>query len=437
MRECSKQEYMKNFQIIVLVIFIVAAVIGVLVFSGAIPLGTDKNENLGTVVVWGTIPTQLIASPLKDFNDTNKNVNVTYIQKSADTFDQDLLEALASGIGPDLFFLPSDLEYHYANKIFTIPYTNYPLDTFKGVFAGAGEVFLTSKGIIAFPLYIDPLVMYYNRNMFDAGNIVYPPATWSDLINMIPSLTAKDPTNKIIKSAVAMGHYSNVDHAKDILTTLFMQAGNPILREENGIVKPTLDSNIGNYNLPSILQFYTSFADPNNAVYSWNKSFPDSMDVFSREDLAIYFGYGSELASLINKNPNQNFFIAPMPQIKGSNFKLTGAKVTGVAISSGTKNMNGAFTVASLMANSDFAYKVATALNVAPARRDLLALKPTDAYAPTLYSSALYAKGFADPSPKDTDNIWRGMIEAVLSNAMSPMDAVKDANTKLNLLLIR
>ncbi len=426
-----------NFQLIVIIVFIVAAVFGVLVFSGAIPIGKNSTGSLGNVVLWGTAPSVLISPILKDFNDANQTFTVSYIQKSADTFDQDLLEALASGVGPDMFFLPDNLALHYANKIFTIPYASYPLSTFKNVFAGAGEVFLTSKGISAFPMSVDPLMLYYNKSMLDANGIVYPPATWDDLTNMVPILTKKDDSNRIIKSAVALGHFSNITHAKDILSALFMQAGNPIVREENGIFNSVLDSSIGNYNLPSVLKFYTDFADPNNAVYSWNKSFPNSEDAFSSENLAFYFGYASELQFLINKNPNQNFFVAGMPQIKNANFKLTASRVTGLAISSSSKNFNTAFTAASLMATSDFASKFAVATGVAPARRDLLAINPADAYFPIFYSSALYAKSWLDPSPKDADNIFGGMINAVLSGNLSTGEAIKDASAKMRLLLFK
>ncbi|MFA5841075.1 MAG: extracellular solute-binding protein [Candidatus Paceibacterota bacterium] len=426
-----------NFQLIILIVFIAAAVFGMLVFSGAIPLGKNSTGSLGTVVLWGTVPGATIATAMKSFNDANPTFVVSYVQKSPDTFDQDLLEALAAGAGPDLFFLPDNLILHYSNKIFAIPYTSYPLSTFKNVFAGAGEVFLAGKGVYAFPVSIDPLMMYYNRSMLDASGFVYPPAYWDEMTKMVPTLTKKDNTNKIIKSGVALGHSSNIVHAKDILATLFMQAGNPITKEKDGILNSTLDASIGNYNLPSILKFYTDFADPNNTLYSWNKSFPNSNDAFSREDLAFYFGYASELQSLVNRNPNQNFFISGVPQIRSSPSKVTGARVTGIAISASSKNFTTAFTAASLLATSDFASKFATATGGAPARRDLLAIKPDDAYSPIFYNSALYARSWLDPSPKDTNNIFSGMIDSVLSGNLSVNDAVKDANSKISLLLFK
>lgn len=425
-----------NFQLIIVIVFIAAAIFGVLVFSGAIPIGKTAGS-LGDVILWGTAPIQIMSPLLKDFNDANPTLVVKYVQKSSETFDQDLLEALASGTGPDVFFLTDNMAFSYANKIVTIPYASYPIATFKNVFAGAGEIFLNEKGISAFPISIDPLVMYYNRSILDASGVVYPPAFWTDLTNIAPILTKKDDTNKIIKSAVALGHFSNVVHAKDIIAALFMQAGNPIIIIKDGLPASAIDSKIGKYNLASVLKFYTDFTDPNNSAYSWNKSFPNSDEAFSKEDLALYFGYASELQSLVNKNPNQNFFVAEMPQIKNSNFKSTGARVSGLAISSFSKNSNTAFIAASLMATGDFASKFALATNVVPARRDLLAIKPTDAYSPFFYNSALYARSWLDPSPKDTDAIFSSMINAVLSGNLTIGEAIKDADSKMNLLLFK
>jgi ABC-type glycerol-3-phosphate transport system substrate-binding protein len=296
---------------------------------------------------------------------------------------------------------------------------------------------MTDNGILAFPMSIDPLMMYYNRSILDANNIIYPPATWDDLVSMVPTLSVKDNSNTITKTAVALGQFSNVTNAKDILATLFLQEGNPIVGKKNGAFASFLDGDTGNGNIASMLKFYTDFSDPNNnAMYSWNASFPNSTDYFSGENSAFYFGFGSELQTLINRNPNEDFFVTPMPQIKNSNFKATMARVTGISILSSSKNITTAFTAASLMATStDFASTYATATGTVPARRDLLAIKPTDAYTPYFYTSALYARSWLDPSSPDTDNIFRGMINEVLSGSMSVTDAIKDAHAKLSILL--
>ena len=431
---------MKNFQIVVLIIFIAAAVFGVLVFSGTIPIGSSGNSAAqGTVVLWGTVKAGDIASSLDDFNRVNQTFIVKYVQKDPETFDQDLLEALASGQGPDMFFLPDNLAFHYSNKIYTIPYQSYPIASFQNTFAKAGEVFLTSKGVLAFPLTIDPLVMYYNRGILNSNSIVYPPTTWDQFESLVPTLTQKDANKKIIKSTVGLGQFSNITNAKNIISALFMQTGNSIVTEKNGSFISDLNDSSGNSTdqLSSVLSFYTSFADPLKDVYSWNKSLPNSQDFFSSNNLAFYFGYASELQTLVNKNPNMDFLVTSIPQIKNASSKLTSARVTGIAISAFSKNLSTAVTAASLMATGDFASKFSTTLLTPPARRDLLAVKPTDAYFPIFYSSALYGKSWLDPSPNDTDNIFRTIIENVLSNNLSADNSIKDAGAKMSLLLAR
>jgi ABC-type glycerol-3-phosphate transport system substrate-binding protein len=426
-----------NFQTIVIIVFIVAAVFGVLVFSGAIPIGKDTTAgSAGTVVLWATVPTQVMSPLVEAFNAANPTFILKYVEKAASTFDQDLLEALASQTGPDLFFLPDNLAVHYSGKLFTIPYSSYPLVNFRSNFAGAGEVFLTSQGVLAFPITIDPMVMYYNRSILDANSLIYPPKTWDELVTMVPKLTKKDDTSKITKSTVALGQFSNVAHAKDIISTLFMQGGNKIVAEKEGKFISTLDT-ASKYDLNTILKFYTDFADPLNQVYSWNKSFPNSVDAFSAENVALYFGYASELQSLVNKNPNQNFSMAPIPQIQGSTAKLTGARVTGIAISAFSKNFNSAFIAAGIMSSGDFAKSLAAGLSVAPARRDLLSTVPGDSFSPTFYASAIFARSWLDPSPKDSDIVFKGMVESVISNNATVADAIREASSKINLLLLK
>jgi len=185
------------------------------------------------------------------------------------------------------------------------------------------------------------------------------------------------------------------------------------------------------------LQYYSSFADSTKTVYSWNKSFSNSQDAFSREDLAFYFAPASELRSLTNRNPNQNLGVAPVPQLTNSNNKITSSRITEIAISSASKNLTTAFVVASKIATTDFASKLAVTLEIPPARRDLLLVKPSDAYGPTFYNSALYAKSYLDPSPKGTEDIFRTMIDSVLSNNATAINAVTNASSRLDILLLK
>lgn len=428
---------MKNFQIISMVIFGLFAVFGLLVFSGTIDIGTsDKNTAKGTVTLWGTYDKSSMESLIDNFNARNQTFEVKYSKKDADTFSEDLLEAIASGVGPDMFFLPDDLALKYANKIYTIPYASYPIASYKGAFAEAGEVFLTTNGILAFPMVIDPMVMYYNRNILDSNNIAFPPNNWEEFTLQSTKITTKNDDKQILKSAVGFGQYSNVSGAKDILSMLFMQIGNGIVKETGQSFSSVLSEQVANLPKPaSVISFYISFADPNKTNYVWNKSFPNSREYFLADNSAFYFGPASEYQTLVKKNPNLNFAIAPVPQIKGSNLKTTSAHTTGIAVTSFSKNLNTALTAAGLMATTDFALEFAKAVGGAPARRDLLAGAPEDEFSPTIYSSALFARSWLDPSDRDTDNIFRAMIDGAFSNNRSPEDVLEEASGRIELLL--
>lgn len=426
-----------NFKIISVVVFIAFAVLGIMVFAGVIPIGKEKvNTDLtGTVYMWGTENAGPINAYLDRFNQINQTFKVIYQQKDKETIDQELLEALAEKNGPDMFLLTDDLTHKYGDKMYTIPYTTYPLLNFKNDYISASEVFLNSKGALAFPVSVDSLVMFYNRNILDANGIVYPPKTWEEFNQAVAKITKKDDANQIQKTAVALGQFSNVKNAKDIVVSLFMQLGNPIIKTEGGFPSSAFLDGQNPDSLGAALAFYTSFADPLKASYSWNKTFPNSQDAFSSDSLAFYFGFASELPVLINKNPNQSLGVAEIPQLKNSKIRATRGRVTGIAISSATKNFKTAYGASSMLANGSFAEEFVKSLGVAPARRNLLSKKQDGLFAPVFYSSALTARSWPDPSPKETDKIFRNMIESILSNSVKPKNAITDAGERINFLL--
>jgi len=429
---------MNNFKLVMIILFVFGAVLGVFIFAGFINL--DKASVVsgptGTVTLWGTA-TPAVMNPIIDDINNNNTFKIKYVRIGAQTFEQDLLEAIALDQGPDLFFLEDNLAFKYSNKIYPIPYTSYPLVTFKNNFVNAGEVFLDSRGILALPITVDPLMLYYNRTMLDSNNIIYPPSYWDEFTSFVKTFTKKDINQEIIQSAFALGQFSNISHAKYIISTLFMQTGNPIVERKDFIIRSTINEPTQNPNNPtSSLAFYTSFSDPLKPNYSWNKSLPLSIDSFSKEDLAFYFGFASDLQVLLNKNPNQDFQVAPVPQLRNSNFKTTSAKVTGIAVSAFSNKKDTALAALYKLADVKYAEMYSFSQYVPPARRDLLAKNRTDSYFPVFYSSALFARSWLDPSATDSNNIFRGMVEQVLSNAREPEDAILNANNRLNLLLL-
>ena len=334
-----------KFQIIILSIFGVFIFVGVLVFA----LGKTGGGAGVPLLVWGTMPTAEFSEVLLTTGlDKNKAIQISYVEKNKGKFDIEFLEALASGAGPDLFFLSSDSLLKYKDRVFVIPFSNFSEGDFRNSFVEGAEVFLTDEGALGFPLLVDPLVMYWNRDIFNGAGLVAPPRFWDEVYDLAISLTRKNSVSEITRSAVALGEYGNVNNAFEILSSLIMQAGNSITRKIPGGVEVVLNQK---FNLPTgpaeqALSFYTEFSNSNKLFYSWSRSLPRSKDQFLSGDLAIYFGLASEIFELRDKNPNLNFDVAVLPQAKESGKSAVYGKVDGIMISKQSRNLPSAFLLA-------------------------------------------------------------------------------------------
>ncbi len=429
---------MSTFQLGILLAFMAFLAIAVLLFAGVIPgFRTPTGGYGGEVTLWATIPDPVIRPIIDQINQAHsKEFTLRYVAQNAETYEQTLIDALASGNGPDIFTLPQDLIVKHENKIFVIPFDSISERSFKDMFAEGGELYLTKDGIIALPLLIDPIVMYWNRDIFSGAGLSNPPAYWDEFLTLSPALTKIDQSKNVLRATIAAGAFDNITNAKDILALLFIQAGSTIImRGEQGFFSTLLERNAANQSpAESALRFYTEFSNPSQNIYSWNRALPASHDMFTRGDLAVYFGYASERDGIAKKNPHLNFDVAPVPQIRDEKVRKAFGNMTGLAIAKNSQNIQTAFSAAYLMTGSDIAGDIAQVLNLPPARRDLLSQKPTDAFGAVFYDSALIARAWLDPNPKETYTIWKEMIEGVSSGRLKVGEAVFSASQQLGAL---
>src|SRR3989344_2016632 len=144
---------MSFFQTGLLVIFGFFIIFSVVVFSGIVPIFDNAPDGVGgEVVLWGTVSASSLEKPLQELNDSNKEVfSVRYVEKNEDSFDEALVEALASGAGPDMLLLPHTLIVRHENKVSPISFESIGARAFRDAYAEEGELFLRSDGIVALP----------------------------------------------------------------------------------------------------------------------------------------------------------------------------------------------------------------------------------------------------------------------------------------------
>jgi len=428
---------MSKFQIIFLAIFIILAVIGVAIFATS---SSSNNAQLVPVTIWGTLPTADVRQAIDDLETADKTTfQATYTQVDEASFQSKLVNAIATGQGPDLILFPQDIFLSVKNLLYPIPYANYSQGLFQNNFAQAGEIFLDpTNGVYALPAAIDPMVMFWNRDLLSSAGIALPPKTWTDILSEVPELTNKDHNGNIVQSGVAFGEWTNVPHAKGILSMLMIQSGTPIVAidQTTGKVSSALSAGSSSGISPAqeALSFFAQFADPSKNVYSWNRAEPAADSAFLAGKLAFYFGPASETPSLRARNPNLNFEVAAVPQT-GTTNQATYADVYAFGILKSSPNISAAALDANLLTSDAAVTDIATASAVAPSRRDLLAVTQPSAYQEVFWKSALIGDNFLDPSPSATDNLFDGMVESVTSGAKNSTDAVSAADVSLSALL--
>ena len=419
-------------------VFVALIVVGVGVFS--LFGGVGGTSGTGPVVIWGTIDQTTMDRVLTALSEQDKSLqDATYVSKKPATYQSELINAIAAGTGPDLILLSQSTIGTLSDKISLLPYSAVSQSVYLSSFVDEGQLFLTPQGMLALPFTIDPMVMYWNRDMFTSVGEANPPQYWNDFISLAPKMTSLDAGGTVRRSLVALGTWDNITGAKAILSALMMQTGDFITsRTSEGALTTTLGAKQGDGSVApaaEALRFYTDFANPSKTTYSWNRSLPNSYNAFASGDVAVYFGHASEYRSISERNPNLRFGVAAMPQLQGTSARITSGTIQGLAVARGAQNPSGALAVALKLTTAAAASAVAQEMGLPPARRDVSVDTSASSVATVFVQSALMARSWADPNSAATDSIFKAMIESVSSGRLDPEQAVYEAAAGMRQLL--
>lgn len=437
---------MKNFSIIQVVltgISVVAIAAAVIMFS--LFRGGSAGSSNGTVVMWGTLSRSSIDGTINELESQGvKFDGLKYEEKDPATFEQEVLKAIAEQKGPDLILLNEKQIVSNENRIQKIPFKSFPLRDYQDLFFEESSLLVANEGIIGFPFLVDPLVLYYNKDMLTNAGYSKPPQTWTEVLAVAPILTQKDSSFNISKSTIALGAFDNINNAKDIYWLLTLQAGNPVFKRtmdqqnQKEIYQTTFEDNL-NFTLNpayAATNFFTQFSNPTKTIYSWNRSLPDSQTMFVSGDLAFYLGYASELPTLKRLNPNLNFDVTLVPQSQSSTRKATYGKMYTFVIPKTSTNIKGAMAIISAFTSKNAQQSFVKEFNVASVREDLLASSESDnPYQSVFNKSAIMAQGILEPDTTQTNDIIKELIETVVSGQTEISSAISKADQKFSLLL--
>lgn len=371
---------------------------------------------------------------ISEYEDKHPNVRIEYSKKNIDTYEDDLLNALASGTGPDVFAINNSWTPKYLDKIVPVPaqlitYRDYK-DTFVDVVVSD---FTKNNEIYGVALSVDSLGLFYNKDLMGTAGIATPPKTWTELQNDAQRITVQDRTGYFTRSGVAMGLNVNVNRAVDILYLLMLQQG-VIPWNQDGLV-PTFGQSVsvdGTFSEPGsdALKFYTSFASLSSNNYNWNASSDYSIDAFANGRAAFLYSYSYTRETLKQKAPNLNYDVAAVPQPNLGQPSVNFANYFGEVVNKQTEHKDWAWDFLNFISSKESLDKYYAQYKYPSSRKDLIELQITDPEIGVFAHANLTAKSFYKPDQERLDAIIGTMIDNVILRGVDIFEALNQAESQ-------
>jgi len=466
------------------ILFSIMAIALVPFFSGC---GTATNTGYKVnLEVWGTLDDSTdYAAIIAQYKKLNPYVGeIKYRKFAQESYKQELVDAMASGTGPDIFMIGNGWLPSFENKLEPAP---APLmseldikNNFPDVVVGD---FMDGEKVYAAPLTIDSMQLYYNRDMFNAAGITSPPKTWLEFQADAVKLTKLDANGNFSTSGGAIGTGLNINRAGDLLNLLMLQNGvefptkkGMLAKIDEGFVGP--NGNVIQAG-EQALGFYTQFAklstasNTTNNFYIWNNRQHYSVDAFAEGSVAMMFNYSWQKDVIKSKNPKLNFSVVSVPQINPdkpagyANYwgfavarnKTTAAATAGQVAAAPVSNAvrtheawqflrfltlknNGTITLYNAVTKNSKPFPVSfdpaadylKKTNQPAARRDLIENQKTDIDLGVFAEGNLIAKHWYQADPDAVDKIFTDMIESVNRGDVNLREALALAKNKINYL---
>jgi multiple sugar transport system substrate-binding protein len=418
--------------------------------------------------IWGPVDdVDAYQEIINNYRKANPNVGtITYKKQRIDTYQNDLIEAMASGQGPDIFLIHNDWLGSFSDKITPAPKNILNEQTFRNNFVDVCANDFISKGdIFAVPLTVNSLALYYNKDLFNAAGIVAPPTTWDEFSADAQKLTKVNSFGEIVQSGAAMGTAYNINRSTDVLNMLMLQNGTTMSTDSRGNTNFSFDSKSIN-----ALNFYTQFAKSGSENYTWNPTLHYSIDAFSEGTLAMMLNYSWQIDTIKSKSPKLNFAIAPLPQLSTANttnfanywaFSVAKNKTAQTANIGKTTPVSNDLRIKEAWKflaylttkgnptqaktsgqasspgkqydpNFDPANNYLKKTNQPSARRDLIEKQKSDVSLGAFAQGNLIAKDFLVSDPAYMETTFAEMIDSVNKGLIGTSDALSKAINKIN-----
>lgn len=381
--------------------------------------GDGKPGGTITLKIWKPfVDSDKMQSIISAYQSKHSNVTIEYTKKNIENYEDDLLNALAAGNGPDIYSINNTWVPRYMDKIVPAPDKTFTVKEYKETFVDPmiNDLIQDNK-IYGTAMWVDSLALYYNKDLMGTAGIATPPKTWSDLAAHTRKVVRQDSNGYFSRSGPAMGTNTNVNRGTDIIYLLMLQAGAVPWAQDGSA--PTFANSItrgGNSVNPGeeAVEFYTSFSDPNSANYSWNEDSDYSIDAFANGRATYLYGYSYARQQIDSKAPNLNYDVAPVPQNNLVNPTVNYSNYFAEVVSKQSKQQAWAWDFLKFASSKEALSGYYKQDKQPSSRRDLIELQSSDPEIGVFAHANLTGKTFYKGDEEKFDAIIGEMIDNIV-----------------------
>ncbi len=291
----------------------------------------------------------------------------------------------------------------------------------KGFYKATLQTAKYNEKLYGYPWISQPVIMYYNKNIFDGAEIPYPTMdmTWTEFIEVGKKLT------KDINGDGKNDQYGFIVNGWPPVHIWLWTYGGDVINSEGKVVIDSKESVEGIKVLYDIINTYK--ITPNSAQIE-TQGFGEQ---FKTGKIAMFMGgAGDDFEKTIKD------FEVGTSTIPYASQRATFNWIASTVISSKTKNKEVAFKALSDLTKEFFNWKV-----VPPVKSkvdDIAKIRPDKEAAISIIKKSMeFGRGFNNNVKQaEIDTIiWENLYDKILRGELSPEEAAKNTATKLRKLL--
>ncbi len=358
------------------------------------------------------------------FEAENPDIKVEVERNNEANYYDKLVTTILGGSAPDIARVEPPKAAQYIAAGYAANIDAYIPDEMRGqFFEGTLEPLIKDGSLYGLPQDVAVLVLFYRTDMFEAAGLAGPPTTWDELVSYAEALT-EDTNNDGQPDIYGIGLFGGWGAFE--FYPWFWQAGGEMLKEEDGKILPAFNSPEG----VAALQFWVDLVKKYQVM-------PDGLATAGEDDVKGPFMAGQmamftsgpwTVASLKEATDIEGkWSIAPLPEGKEAASVLGGMDLILLQQS---EQKEEAARFLNFWMQDEIQLDWAKSLSLLPVKKSLYAdpFFQTDPLMQAFAATLEVARSRPTiPQAGEVDDLFGQAIQAALSGAKSPQEALDEA----------